>query len=157
MATLTTVYGVNNTKTNVTLPTVKVPACEAGGRVRHLYDAYTVGAGDDFGTSGLVKLMTIPKGARVVGMQLVCPDLGTTGQFEVGWAASAESGAEIADPNGFFTTVTATSAVDSNMSGALPGWNKTFSEAVEVQIDFTQATDVAAGLTIKISLLYVLD
>lgn len=158
MSTLTTVYGVNNTKTNITLPTVKVPASEAGGRVRHLYDEYTPGTGDEFGTSGLIKMMTIPKGARVIDAQVVCPATGATGIFDIGWAASAESGAVTADADGFFVGIDpGAAAVDANMAGTVAGWNKTFDEAVVVQVDCTEATASMATLTLKLSILYVLD
>lgn len=158
MATLTTVSGVNYAKKNVTLPTVKIPANEERGVVRHLYDEYTIDTADEFGTSGIINMMTIPKGARIVDAQVVCPAVGTTGIFDVGWAASAESGAEVADPNGIFDQQDpGAAAVDANMAGTVAGWQKTFTEAVVVQVDWTEASQDGGTKTIKVSIFYVLD
>lgn len=157
MATLTTVYGANHTLAYQNSPPSMVPANEWYGRVRHLYDSYTVGASDEFGTSGLIKMMKIPKGARLIDAQVVCPATGATGVFDIGWAAGATA-AEAADADGIFVGIDpGAAAVDANMAGTVAGWNKTFSEEVQVQIDCTEATAAMAGLTIKLSLLIVVD
>lgn len=157
MATLTTVYGANHTKSFISEPPEMVDACEQKGRVRHLYDEYTVDAADEFGTNGIIKMMKIPKGARVIDAQVVCPATGATGIFDIGWAAGAD-GDEAADADGFFSQIDpGAAAVDANMAGTVAGWNKTFAEEVEVQIDCTEATADMGTKTIKLSILYVLD
>lgn len=156
MATLTTVNGVNATlRANV--PSEKVIANQQYGRVRHLYDEYTVDAADEFGTSGLIKMMKIPKGARVIDARVVCPATGATGIFDIGWAAGA-GGVELADADGFFAGIDpGAAAVDAKMVGTRPGWQKTFAEEVEVQIDCTEATAAMAGLKIALEIQIVVD
>lgn len=157
MATLTDVYGVNATKRDVTRPAEKVPANEQYGRVRVLYDEYTVDTADEFGTSGLIKMMKIPKGARLVGARVVCPATGATGIFDVGWAAGAK-GVELADADGIFAAQDpGDAAVDAQMAGTVAGFNKTFEEEVQVEVDFSEATADMGTKTLKLMLFIVVD
>lgn len=161
MATLTTVSGVNYAK-EVSNPPVALASQQSYGRVRFAYDEYTVDSADEFGTSGLIKLMKIPKGARLVDAHVVCPATGATGIFDVGWAASAElSGGvalELADADGIFAGIDpGAAAVDSRMAGTVAGWNKTFAAEVQVQADCTEATADMGTLTFKLAIFYVVD
>lgn len=156
MATLTTVYGVNATKRDVTVPSVKIPANESYGRVRFVYDEYTVDTADEFGTSGLINCMKIPKGAKLVGAQVVCPATGATGIFDIGWAADA-AGVVTADADGIFAGIDpGAAAVNSNLLAAA-GAFKTFDAEVQVQIDCTEVTADMGTLTIKLGLFFVVD
>lgn len=156
MATLTTVNGVNATlRANV--PSDKVASQQQYGTLRHLYEEYTVGAGDEFGTSGLITCMKIPKGARVVEARVVCPATGATGIFDIGWAAGATS-VEAADADGLFVGIDpGAAAVDARMAGTVAAFNKTFAEEVQVQIDCTEATAAMATLKIALSIFIVVD
>lgn len=158
MATLTTVNGVNATlRANV--PSEKVAVQQQHGRVRVAYDSYTVDTADEFGTSGLINMMKIPKGARLVDAHVVCPATGATGIFDIGWAASTDAAATVAaDADGIFAAIDpGAAAVDSRMAGTVAGWHKTFAEEVQVQCDCTEATADMGTLTIKLAIFYVLD
>jgi hypothetical protein len=156
MATLTTVYGVNSTKRDVTVPAVKIAANEQYGRVRVLYDEYTVDAADEFGTSGLINLMKIPKGAKLVGAHVSCPATGTTGIFNIGWAASSVAG-EDADADGIFSQIDPGAAAVNSSTLDIAGFGKTFSQEVQVQADCTEATDDMGEKTLKLALFIVVD
>lgn len=156
MATLTTVNGVNATK-RANVPSDKLPAQENYGRVRHLYDEYTVDTADEFGTSGLINAMKIPKGARIVEAHVVCPATGATGIFDIGWAAGA-GGLEAADADGLFVGIDpGAAAVDARIAGTVAGWNKTFLEEVQVQIDCTEVTADMGTKKIALSVFIVVD
>lgn len=161
MATLTTVSGVNYAK-EVSVPPVALAAQQSYGRVRYAYDEYTVDAADEFGTSGLIKLMKIPKGARLIDARVVCPATGATGIFDIGWAASAElsggSAVEAADADGIFVGIDpGAAAVDAKMAGTVNGFNRTFAAEVQVQADCTEATADMGTLTLKLGIFYVVD
>lgn len=156
MSTLTTVSGANYAHTQASPPEM-IPAKEQYGRVRHLYDSYTLATGDNFGTSGLINMMKIPKGARVIGGQFVSPDLGTTGIVDIGWAASDDA-VEAADADGLFVAVDIGGvAGNSYMNGAVAGWQKTFAAEVQVQVDFTEASAGSGSRVIQLMLLICVD
>ena len=103
MATLTEVKGANLTLEEQ-VPAEKINVGQAYGKLRVLYDSYTVDSADEFGTDGLIRLFTIPKGATLVDFEVSMPASGTTGIFDIGWAAGA-NGDEAADPNGIINQV----------------------------------------------------
>jgi hypothetical protein len=159
MATLTTVKGANLTNKEAE-PSVKIDASQEYGKLRIMYDSYTVDSADEFGTSGLIRMMKIPKGARLIDAEVSMPASGATGQFEVGWADSADldedgNAVEAADPNGIFTTQDpGDAAVDrSRMLSTVPGYMKRFDAEVEVQVDFTEATADSGGDTLELALI----
>lgn len=149
MSTLTTVSGVNYALRNAVPPSL-IPANENYGRLRVLYDYYDKSASDEFGTSGLIRMFLIPKGAKLVDSIFTTTDLGTTGVVDIGWAASDELSAgvavELADADGIFAAADCktSTVVAVHMTGLTPGMNKTFSAAVEVQVDFTEASNSSA-------------
>lgn len=159
MSTLTTVKGANRTNIEAT-PPVQAPSKESYGRIRVLYDSYTLATGDNFGTSGLIRLMTIPQNAKLHQAFVKSPDLGTTGIFDVGWAAGA-TGDEAADADGIFVGSVSCDAggqaIGNWMTGATPGFAKTFSEAVEVQMDFSEASAGSGSRVISLTLLLSVD
>lgn len=156
MATLTTVNGANATL-RASVPSEQLAVQENYGRVRVLFDSYTVDTADEFGTSGLINCMKIPKGARLVDAAVVCPATGASGIFDIGWAAGAGS-VEAADADGIFAQIDpGAAAVDARMAGTVAGWNKTFEEEVQVQIDCTEATADMGTKTIKLMLMIVVD
>lgn len=154
MATLTTVKGVNRTlQENV--PSEMLDVTQNYGNLRVLYDSYTVDSADEFGTDGLIRLFTIPKGARLIEFEVSMPASGATGVFDIGWAASDEldssgSPVEAADADGIMSQVDpGDAAVDRQaMLSTAPGYMKKFNAAVEVQAACAEATAAAAGKTL---------
>ncbi len=150
MATLTTVYGANATLTKNTVPKSMAPSKQQYGKLRIMYDSYDIASGDDFGTSGLIKFFNIPNGAFIVDGRVACTRTGTTGVFEVGWAADA-AGVETADPDGFFTSQdSGAAAIASRMLDTVPGFAKTFAAECEVQVDWTTATNGGTAETLEL-------
>jgi len=153
---MSTLYGVNATKMDVTVPSVKVNVNEQHGRLRVSYDLYE--AAGAVAINDVIKVGKIPAGAKVYDAILKTDDLGSVGVFDLGWGASA-AGGEVADPDGFLSGVdvkTAAQVSSLAIDGiATAGGYKTFSEAVDVEILATTATD--AGGTIEVIIYYALD
>lgn len=159
MATLTTVKGANLTNKEAD-PSVKIDASQEYGKLRVLYDSYTVDTADEFGTSGLVRLMTIPKGSRLIDAEVSMPAAGANGMFDLGWAASAdldEDGVavEAADADGIIASADPGDAAleRQKMLSTRPGYMKKFGAAVEVQADFSEATADSGGDTLEVMLI----
>lgn len=152
---MATLNGVNSTKRDVNVPSEKIQPGDEGGRLRVMYDSFTsTGA---IALNDVIRMMKLPKGARVHNVVLDHDDLGTVGTCTVGWEASSD-GAESADPNGFLDTVNLNSAantVEMIDEASVPGMMKEFSAEVQVSITITQATD-AAG-TLQLAVWYVID
>ena len=150
MATLAEVKGANTTlRENV--PVDKVDVTMNYGKLRVLYDSYTVDAADEFGTSGVVRLFKIPKGARLIECEVSMPASGATGIFNLGWAASAD-GVEAADADGIIALADPGGAAleRQKMLSTVDGYMKKFSAEVEVQASFTEATADSGGDTLEV-------
>ena len=152
---MATIYGANATlRQNV--PSEKIDSSDQGGRVRMIYDSYT-SAGAIAINSILEMGDKVPAGARILDVWLNYTGASTVGTIEVGWAASADGG-EAADENGFLAGQVVTTADCDKMSdvnAAVAGMGKKFSEPVQVQLDFTAASDAAD--TYELFVLYTLD
>jgi hypothetical protein len=146
--------GSNFAKIN-SVPSQKIPKGELSGKVRCLYDSFAcpqniIAIGDKINMSAL-----LPKGARVLEAVLASPSLGTTGIMQLGFAAGA---IEAADPDAFIAVADAGGqAVKAEMPLGSYGLGKQFSEDLQVQINFTEASDAANGLVIQAWIYYVLD
>jgi hypothetical protein len=149
MAVLTTVLAANAALV-AGEPVEQIPANMNYGKLRVLYDEYVKPSGDTFGTDGLIKMFKIPKGARLLDFEFSCPDSGTTGIVDIGWAASAD-GVEAADADGIIAAldINAAAVNRAKMPSTRPGYAKKFSSEVEVQVDFTQATTATTADTFK--------
>lgn len=157
-------YGVNATKLLNQLPTDKVGLGEANGRVRLLYDKFTFTAA--LTTSDVLYVGSLlPKGARVLDCVIKSADLGTTGDINVGWQASAETSAgsavEAADADGFFAALDVNAAADGysmigSSFGNSAGLLKKFNAAVQVVIVPSENTTATSG-DIEIAITYVID
>lgn len=163
MATLTTVSGANVTLKE-SVPAEKLDVSTNYGRVRVLYDSYAVDTADEFGTSGLIRLFEIPKGARLIDFEVSMPAAGATGIFDIGWAASDELDSdgnplEAADADGIIQQVDPGAAAVNRqkMLSTVPGYMKKFAGAVEVQADCTEATADSGGDTFEFLALIVVD
>lgn len=154
---MATLYGTNADYNLVDNPRTMIPAGEAGGRIRLLYDTYTSLSAL---TSGDILKMgaPIPKGARVVEGILKTSDHGNTATCKWGYAASAD-GVEVADDDAFMVNVDLNAAADvflASQNQANPAAiGKKFSAEVQPQIEMT-ATATATG-TIQTFILFVLD
>jgi hypothetical protein len=153
----TTEYGVNAINILSDVPSEKANVGEQGGGVKVIYDSFT-STGAIAVSSILYMGGKIPAGARVLDVKIVSTDLGTTGDLDVGWAASAD-GVEAASADGFFADIDVNAAAASYSmfedNGAAAGMGKKFTASVQPVISFPEAT-TAAG-TIKMIIEYILD
>lgn len=142
---MATLYGVNSTLRgdDGSEPTSKIDVTQNYGKVRCLYDTYELAA--VLASGDTINLMKIPKGARLLGAEFSADDLGTAGTVTVGWAAGAD-GDEAADADGILGAQDASSAISrAQMAFTDAGYNKQFSEEVQVQLACTVASELAAG------------
>jgi hypothetical protein len=149
---MATVYGVNATKRDVNVPADKIAAGEVNGKVMVAYDEYT--ASGALSNGDVIKLMKIPKGARLLDAVVQADDLGTTGTGKLGWEAGA-SAAEAADDDGIIASLDFNTAAARTRMTTAAGVMKKFTEEVQVSLTLTAAT-TAAG-SIKVYLMYVVD
>lgn len=153
-------YGVNATKLRVNNPPELSGVGEAGGRMRVIYDTYTLTADTTGGTDTLRMGCLIPKGARVMEVQVKSADLdGSGGTLDVGWEASAD-GVESASAAGFLSNIDVASAADvffmSDNAASPAGLHKQFAAAVQPVIAFDGDCDATSG-SISIAIWYVVD
>lgn len=154
---MTDFYGANHTKAFQNNPSEKIGVGEQAGRLRVAYDSYDFSA--VITTSDSLKMMKLPKGARVIEVRVNSDDLGTTGTLNIGWEAGA-NGDEAADADGFFAALDVkAAAVNTSMSKAgsrQPGLNKKFAEEVQVAIVPAEDTTATSG-TIELIIEYILE
>lgn len=126
---------------------------EANGRVRCLYDQHTFVADVNAISDTITLGAPLPAGARVIGGRIKCGSTGTTGIFNLGYTAN---GVDVADADAFGASIDpGAAAIDASIGGA--GMGKKFTVATQVQAIFTEATDSAAGETLQVWLLYIVD
>lgn len=149
-------YGNNYKLAYVDVPAKQIGVGEQAGRKRILFDSHTF-AGAVNAIGDIIKIGKLPKGARVLEAVLVSDSMGTTGIFDLGWAASAD-GLELADANGFISGADAGGqAVKALSAVSNPGLAKKFLSEVDVQLELTEATDGALGDSVKVWIEYILD
>jgi hypothetical protein len=153
---MATLYGVNATKRDVTVPAEKIDANAGNARLKVLHDKYV--ASGALTSGDVIKFRKIPKGARVIEAICKYSDLGTTGTGKLGWEAGATA-AEAADDDGLMASLDFNAAADCILSSqnlAAPiAIGKEFSEEVQVSLTLT-ANTTAAG-TIEVLLLLAYD
>lgn len=158
MATIASeVKGAHRTNLDAN-PSLKVAASDQKAPIRVLYDSYAIDSADEIGTSGSILMMTIPKGARIIDSEVNAPASGGTGEAQIGWKESAESAAESADADGFYTSDQFdpgdAAIVRKKLANTEAAYGKTFSEAVDVVFDITEVTADAGGDTWELYILY---
>lgn len=151
-------YGVNATKrANQAIPQL-IPQGEEAGNMKIAYDEYTLSA-DLVGGTDTIRMMKLPKGARVLDVILKFDDLdGSGGTLDLGWEAGEEA-VESASPAGFLSNVDVTSAGLVTMQDDQPsvaGLFKKFEEEVQVTIAVDGDTDATSG-SIKLAIYYIID
>lgn len=139
----------------VDVPSDKIRPGDQSGDVKML--AFDVTLSGAVALAEIIKLGKIPKGARVLSMKFNCTDLGTTGAFNIGHAASAEldsSGSAVEAAAATFLG----SAIDVNTAAVAavyyPAGSKRVAAEVDLQLAASTATTVAG--TINGYLLYVM-
>lgn len=148
-------YGTNATNTLNTVPSVNNEPYDLGGRVRIAYDSYTIPAGDEVGTTAIINLFKLPKGARVVGGQFVSSSTASAGVCQVGYQAN---GVDSVDVDAFWAAQDmGTAAIDAQMLGTVAGYMKVFGAETQVDLTFTTATTSGAGDVLKVKIFYVVD
>lgn len=147
-------YGANNTLLR-NVPEEKIAAQSGGGVLRVLSDSYTFSAIID--TTDTLHMMKIPKGAKIYQVEISADDLGTTGDFNIGWAAS-EDGVEAADADGFFAAldVNAAAITNSTMVRSVAGFEKTFAAEVELVIVPSEITTATSG-SVSVKITYAIN
>ncbi len=148
-------YGAQATK-RYSLPQQLSSQGYSGGNLKMLSDSY---AWTGALTTEFIEMGRLPKGARVVDLHVVCPDLDASGgTLDFGWEAS-EDAVEAASLAGFASNVDVTSAVNYSLrtTGAtLAGFNKLFGAEVKVGITVDGDCDATTG-TVYWDLTYVID
>jgi len=152
---MATLFGENATKRDNTVPAVKIRVQDQHGRMRIAHDQFTLTS--VLALNDEIIMMELPAGAKVYEAELSSDDLGTTGDLDVGWAASAEGG-EAADQDGLFAAIDVNAAAVARLKilNSVPGFLKRFSEKVAIKIKATEATTAAVG-DIKLTIWYVVD
>jgi len=154
---MATYYGTQYQAAFVNNPADLINAPDRGGKVMIEYFEY-VATTTIPGTGDFIKLCKIPKGARVLDVEISAPDMGTGGAINVGWAASAEldsAGTAVvaAVAAGFFAALDInTAAAQQNMAdvagAAVAGHLKLFAAEVDLQMAPSTIWTVTTG-TIK--------
>ena len=134
-------YGVNYTKANISVPTEIIAKGEVSGTVMVAYDEITLAA--ELANADTISLCRIPKGARIIRVDVVCPSLGNTGAVNIGTASSATA----------FASAVALSGAAINYSKVLLA--ATVQDEI-LTLTATAATDAGTGKKIKVAVEYVL-
>lgn len=136
-------------------PSEKLEAAEDGGRIRRKYAKFD--ASSELSAGDVVKFLRLPSGATLMDCRLISPDWGTTGQADLGWQ-DADGGSSETDADGIFQDQDMnTAAVDANMGGTMPGFNKEFSKAVDVIMTVDAASTALSGNSVEVEVKYVID
>jgi hypothetical protein len=150
-------YSAEYKKAHVDIPKQMLSQNEQGGKLIIARAKHTF-AGEPSALDK-IKMIKLPKGAKVIEAIVHSPDLGTTGVFNLGYSAPA-NGAFVGDLDAFIPTVTVTSAVSglrmSSQVAGLAGRGLELTEEVDVEFHVATVTDAADGLAIELELHYVL-
>jgi hypothetical protein len=140
-------------------PVEKIDVVEHKGKVRRMYDSYTLGA--ELAIGETIAFFKLPANAKIVDARLIAPvdpDASPTGQLDVGWL---DNGTDGAAADGLFDGLTegdvGGGAVDSKLKGTSAGFNKSFSAETEIVITGLEATKASTGNKIQLELYYVIE
>lgn len=153
---MTVYYSGNATKyANQAVPQL-IGSGEVTGVKEVAYAEFALSA-DLVGGTDTIRMVKLPKGARVHNVVLYFDDLDASGgTVDVGWEAG-DNGDETADADGFMDAVDVTSAGVVDMiddEGTRPGLFKQFADSVWVTIAPNGDTDATSG-TIKLAVEFV--
>jgi hypothetical protein len=154
-------YGVEYANTFINEPQEANDVSLVGGRLRYMSGSFTAAAIID--TTDKVFLGRLPKGARIIEVLFSSDDMGTTGDFNVGWDASPEEGEdgstlEVADADGFYAALDVNTAAISRTAyvSTVAGFRKRFAGKVDIVVAPSEITTNASG-AFFIEIYYVLD
>jgi hypothetical protein len=161
---MATLYGVNADKRLVDSPQTLIDPNANGGRLRVAYDEHTFDGNPSNGD--VIKMMTIPKGAKLYQAILVVHaalDTSAT-DLDVGWDGGA-NGDETADEDGIFGAVDAgTGALikrlvteDADTTAPNAAYGKEFADEVQIEISLDADLDAADGDKISLEVHYSYD
>lgn len=149
---MATKYGVNHTLKYINVPSGKVPAKEETGKVRLAYDSFVFDA--ELAVNDVIKLMKLPKGAKVVDAIVKAPSLGATGIFDLGYEAN---GVDAADANAFVSSADFGGAPAAKRMATEDGVFKELGAESQVILTCTELTAAAATKKIEVAVFYVLE
>jgi hypothetical protein len=147
--------GSNYSKIFIDVPSKQISEGELSGKVRVLQDSFICGQ-NVYAIGDLINMgAKLPKGAKVIEACLISPSLGTTGIMKLGFLAN---GIDSADDDAFIASSDAGGqAVKSLMPAGSAALGKKFEADTSIQIKFTEASDAALGLEIKVFIQYILE
>lgn len=159
---MATVFGVNATKRLNQSVVDLVLQSQHGGRVKSLYDIYTLTA--DLALGDIIKIGRLPAGARVTDVRMIFGALGGSGAVNVGWQQGAQNAlntanGEAANTSGFGAAVAVSSAGVYSMftsQSTAAGMQKVFAEEVEVVITTSTDTTASSG-SISVEVFFEID
>jgi hypothetical protein len=154
---MATVYSVQKTNWNQTVPAVNNKTNEMGGRVRiahGVYEASSLSAGD------VIEMFNIPNGARLIEGSLAHDALGSGTTLSVGYAAHTDSSgtAVSASAAAYKAAAASTSAQKIDILATLALGSGTVVDADKdgLPVSVTLAGGAGTG-TIEVTIKWVLD
>lgn len=152
---LGTVYAANYTKAFLSNPVQMVEQGVSGGKVKCLFDTYTLPAGViDVGDVVKLGALKLPKGAKVVDATIACASLGTTGILKLGYEAN---GVDSADDDAFIASADAGGqAVFAKPAAGAAGIFKTLGAETQVVLGCSEIS-TENNVEIKVAVFYIVD
>jgi len=154
---MATVYSVQKTNWNQTVPAVNNKTNEMGGRVRiahGVYEASALASGD------VIEMFNIPNGARLIEGSLAHDALGASTTLSVGYAAHTDSSgsAVAASAAAYKAAAASTSAQKVDILATLALGSGTVVDADKDGLPISVTMGGAAGTgTIEVTIKWVLD
>ena len=151
---MATFYSNQYQNAYVDVPSTKIRPGDVTGVLMVLYFDFTI-PGTAPIANDVFKLGRIPKGSRVIDMQIQFPDMGSAGLVDIGWAASAD-GVEAANATGFYSALDVNTAAIIASILEVPsaaGFCKLFDAEVDLELKVNTAWTVTSG-TVKGNLQY---
>lgn len=151
-------YSAEYEKAHNDFPAQKLNQNEQGGKLLFAQASHTFDGEPSL--NDVIKMIKLPKGAKVVDAIVYAPDLGTTGVLKLGHSASAD-GSIVANDDAFIPSINVTAAVSglkmSEQVAGIAGRGQVFDQEVDIEFLVSTATDAADGLTIVLELFYVMQ
>lgn len=154
---MASLYGVEYTKVTQNVPSEKAAPNKWNNPIRAVYDTYAIAA--DTAAGDKIYMGKLPKGARVIDVQVSFADLDASGgTMDVGYEYNAAGNALTDDLNAFGDAIDITSAGSYTMAaeGAnLPGVGYEIEGDADIVISSNADWDATSG-TIKCCVLYIM-
>ena len=154
---MATVYSVQKTNWNQTVPAVNNKTNEMGGRVRIAHGVYVASA---LASGDVIEMFNIPNGARLIEGSLAHDALGASTTLSVGYAAHTDSsGSAVAAAAAAYKAAAASTAaqkVDILATLALGSGSVVDADKDGLPISVTMGGAAGTG-TIEVTIKWVLD